>query len=68
MQLASSMARASNPLLWLACVGLTDHYLTDRIGKDSYEANYETLKDEVTKLNRYSLLTVEKNEILTFPP
>ena len=32
-QLAMDLQRASNPLLWLACVGLTDHFINDRLDR-----------------------------------
>ncbi|KAJ3036486.1 hypothetical protein HDV00_002695 [Rhizophlyctis rosea] len=49
--MAVQLGRASNDLLWLAIIGLTDHYLHERLGQDQYDSLVSVYKEEVARFN-----------------
>lgn len=50
-QLASELSKARNDLLWLAIVGLTDHFLHNRMHYDTYYDHVMALQQEVRPCN-----------------
>jgi len=50
-RLCQQLSRLRNDLLWLAIVGATDHFLSERAGGASYAAMHEELRAAVTHLN-----------------
>ena len=51
-QLAQQLSRAQNDLLWLAIVGLTDHYIHERMSQDVYQELVQVYQSEVLSLNQ----------------
>lgn len=49
--LAAVLERADNDLLWLAILGATHQYVSNKIDRDQYEAYHELFLDEVVRLN-----------------
>ncbi|KAJ3028872.1 hypothetical protein HK097_005886, partial [Rhizophlyctis rosea] len=49
--MALQLGRASNDLLWLAIVGLTDHYLHERVSQVQYDSYVTAYREEVSRLN-----------------
>lgn len=49
--LATVLERADNDLLWLAILGTTQQYISNRIDRETYEGYHEMFLDEVVRLN-----------------
>ena len=51
-QLVTDLNRTSNPMLWLACVGLTDQLVHERVEYERYVKSAQLLQEEVAALNQ----------------
>ncbi|CAG0888357.1 unnamed protein product [Cyprideis torosa] len=50
-ELSWRLSKDTNELLWLSCVGLTDHFLTNKIEKENYTLLMGSLQNHVSRLN-----------------